>query len=370
MRPTLVALKENIPHGKYAIKRFKIGQQTAKREHWGSILEEGPLASQCRKLYNNFTPSLAVNQIARIAQNARIYSMQIPPFTKSQPLSQENASEAVAQGCWLRSSKGQKEGGLRTFPVGRKIGFTNKNIWAQYNVDAPNWGYMYNQTILGIPTDRTGQSRKSFRMKRTLEPKIEPEIVFGIGQTPTASMNDEELLSCVSWVCHGFEIVESIFPDWKFNAVDTTIAGGLHRVLLLDNHNMRSVSDIKSHADFLTQLQNFEIDLFCNGKLVDQGKGSNVLGSPIKALKHLVELLNDQTLHPQIMPGEIITTGTLTKALPINDGDVWHTHFRGIELGGYRVQFELTDPTIHASQKYLDGRNEVLRYIQKANASV
>jgi 2-keto-4-pentenoate hydratase len=31
-------------------------------------------------------------------------------------------------------------------PVGRKIGFTNPTTWAQYGVDSPIWGYMYDST--------------------------------------------------------------------------------------------------------------------------------------------------------------------------------------------------------------------------------
>jgi len=32
-------------------------------------------------------------------------------------------------------------------PLGRKIGFTNRTIWAEYNVFAPNWGTIYDRTV-------------------------------------------------------------------------------------------------------------------------------------------------------------------------------------------------------------------------------
>jgi 2-oxo-3-hexenedioate decarboxylase len=32
-------------------------------------------------------------------------------------------------------------------PVGRKIGFTNRTIRAEYNVYGPVWGYVYNRTV-------------------------------------------------------------------------------------------------------------------------------------------------------------------------------------------------------------------------------
>src|ERR1700757_450705 len=35
-------------------------------------------------------------------------------------------------------------------PVGRKIGFTNRTIWAEYGVYAPIWGYVYNRTVFNL----------------------------------------------------------------------------------------------------------------------------------------------------------------------------------------------------------------------------
>jgi 2-oxo-3-hexenedioate decarboxylase len=43
------------------------------------------------------------------------------------------------------------------------------------------------------------------------EPNIEPEIMFGFIAGPSRGMNDAALVSCVAWVAHGFEIVQSIF---------------------------------------------------------------------------------------------------------------------------------------------------------------
>lgn len=343
------ALQRNTRHKQGSVKFFSVGKEKVRRERWRAMREEGPLAAECKQQYDGHTLSAPLNQVASVVEKARTSGIQIPPFTSSLELTEQDAAQVAASSCSLRNKQTTK-GGSRIFPIGRKIGFTNKNIWAEYNIDAPVWGYMYNETVVEFPTERANQTRDSFHTSRSKEPKIEPEIVFCMKQTPTPSMSDEELLSCISWVGHGYEVVESLYPNWKFTALDTTIAGGLHRAYLLDNSNILNVSNISSRTEFLSQLQNFEIDLFCNGKLVDKGKGSNVLGSPIKALRHLVELLAKQTLHPQIMPGEVITTGTLTKALPINDGDVWDTHLRGIDLKGYRVRFKLTDSVTPTNQ--------------------
>ena len=35
--------------------------------------------------------------------------------------------------------------------VGRKIGFTNRSIWARYGVDRPMWAHIWDRTALPLP---------------------------------------------------------------------------------------------------------------------------------------------------------------------------------------------------------------------------
>ncbi len=113
-------------------------------------------------------------------------------------------------------------------PVGRKIGFTNRTIWNEYNVHEPNWGYMYAHTVHDL-----AESGEAFSLAGLVEPRIEPEIMFGLAVAPAAGMDEHALLDCVDWVAHGYEIVQSIFPAWQFSAPDTIAAFGLHGALLI-----------------------------------------------------------------------------------------------------------------------------------------
>ena len=81
-------------------------------------------------------------------------------------------------------------------PLGRKIGFTNRRMWDEYGVWAPNWGYVYDRTMhdLAVPLPLAPYT----------EPKIEPEIMFGLAAAPSPGMDDAALLSCIAWVAHGF----------------------------------------------------------------------------------------------------------------------------------------------------------------------
>jgi 2-oxo-3-hexenedioate decarboxylase len=51
-------------------------------------------------------------------------------------------------------------------------------------------------------------------------------------------------------------------------------------------------------------------------------------------LRHLVDLLENDPSNPNLSAGEIVSTGTLTRALPIAPGEGWSTKLSGIQLSG------------------------------------
>jgi 2-oxo-3-hexenedioate decarboxylase len=73
--------------------------------------------------------------------------------------------------------------------------------------------------------------------------------------------------------------------------------------------------------------------------VVDRGHGADVLGGPPSALRHLVGLLARDPLNSPLATGDIVTTGSLTRAIPILPRESWSTKFHGIELGGRPVCF-------------------------------
>jgi 2-oxo-3-hexenedioate decarboxylase len=215
-------------------------------------------------------------------------------------------------------------------PVGRKIGFTNRTIWAEYGVYEPIWGYVYNRTVHSL-----AEIDEGFSLAGLVEPRIEPEIVFRLASRPTSDMDETALLDCVDWVAHGFEIVQSIFPGWKFAAPDTVAAFGLHGALLIGPHHSIGAQI----EDWTRRLSTFEIDLNRNGTVADRGRAANVLGGPASALRYLVGILSRDQINPPLAAGEIVTTGTLTRALPVSAGETWTTDLTGVALDRIRVNF-------------------------------
>ena len=271
------------------------------------------------------TSPLDTQAIAAEALAALDGKRQITPFSsRLAGFDLRSAYRAAAQVQALRVARGER-------PLGRKIGFTNSGIWPEYGVFAPIWGPMYQHSVHDIAA-----LGGRFALAGLLQPRIEPEIVFGLGRAPTAGMDDAALMGCIVWVAHGFEIVHSIFPDWRFTAADTVAAFGLHGALLLGP--LRPVgADAQAWRDGLPR---FAIELLWDGEVVDQGQGTNVLGSPLAALRHLIELLAADAAQPPLAAGEIITTGTLTRALPIAAGQRWQTRLDGIPLPGLDLQFD------------------------------
>jgi 2-oxo-3-hexenedioate decarboxylase len=147
-------------------------------------------------------------------------------------------------------------------------------------------------------------------------------------------MGIDEIAKSIGWVAHGFEFVQSIFPAWRFKVADCVADGGLHGRLFIGPR--RKLSD--GERDMLAaDLSGLKIRLSKDGALADTGCGANVLDGPIQALMHLVAVLGKDRLNPPLRAGEIITTGTLTRAFPVLPGERWSTEIEGYDLPGLSV---------------------------------
>jgi 2-oxo-3-hexenedioate decarboxylase len=191
----------------------------------------------------------------------------IPPITEADPEFGLDAAYGVSGAVMAaRIARGEK-------PAGWKIGFTNRTIWDEYGVHAPIWGPVYAHTL--HHTD--GENAATLDAAAFVEPRIEPEIVFRIARAPDPGMDERELLGCIDAVGHGFEIVQSLYPGWRFRAADTVAAFALHGALVCGPMARIDVPD-----DWLGPLADFSIELARDGKPVDRGVAENVLGGPLR----------------------------------------------------------------------------------------
>ena len=263
--------------------------------------------------------------IAKDMKVAQDQNRQIAPFTSW--IKDFGNTEAYAVASMIHKMR-MNEGAKR---IGRKIGFTNSEMWSVYGVHEPIWAYIYDTTVVRLNSQNT-----KCHIGRFSEPKIEPEVVLHFYSTPSFDSNPKEILNCIDWIAHGIEIVQSHFPGWKFQTADTIADSGLHAMLIIGEP--QKVSDLGTRV--LSDLESFNITLSCDGDLREQGSGSNVLGSPIRAVAHLLQIIAKHPESSSLQPGELVTTGTLTTALSINAGQKWTTNLSGINIPGISIQFD------------------------------
>ena len=217
-------------------------------------------------------------------------------------------------------------------PIGRKVGFTNRTIWARYGVDRPMWSHVWDRTVT---MESTGSALLS--LDGLMEPRIEPEVVFKLRGPLPGGTDPETILAATEWIAAGFEIVHSVFPGWKFGAPDCTAAFGLHGALVVGTP---VAIDDANQSRILAEMPQFAATLRRGDDVIDRGSGANVLGSPVNALVHLRDLLASQPKFPPVAAGEIITTGTLTDAWPVKRGETWRSDYGSLGIGGLRLRFD------------------------------
>jgi len=248
---------------------------------------------------------------------------QIEPFSDSPPgLSLQDAYRVTP----LIRSAFEARGETIT---GRKIGFSNRELWPVYGVEMPIWGYCTDRRTHAL------EDTQDLSLADFLEPRIEPEIMFGLKKPPLPRMDEAALLDCIDWVSLGYEVVQSIYPGWAFTAVDTVAANALHGALLVGPRH--PIAPRKSA--WLQELATFRADLLCDGRHSQSGGGALVLGSPLLSLQHLVNLLADDRHNAPLAAGEIVSTGTLTQAMPVRPGERWTTSVEGIALDDITLEF-------------------------------
>ncbi|HUK03811.1 MAG TPA: decarboxylase [Burkholderiales bacterium] len=245
----------------------------------------------------------------------------VPPFSARYPgLTAESGYAAARKLHAHRLAQGWR-------PVGRKIGFTNRTIWPRYGVYEPIWGFVYDRTL-----QWASNGAASVSLAGLVQPRIEPEICFRLKSAPPATKDPAALLACIEWIAHSIEIVQCWHPDWKLALADSTAANGLHGRLVVGTPvPVEKISGLAAALPFL------KADLLKEGRRVDSGVGSNVLGSPLLALAHLVELLSRQPESPALAAGEIVSTGTLTDAHPVAPGERWSTDLHGFATRNLEV---------------------------------
>ena len=212
----------------------------------------------------------------------------------------------------------RRAAGHQTF--GWKVGYANKAMWRALKLETLVWSRMYDDTVRYADWNDANLSIASM-----LSPKIEPEIVFKLSKPP-ASSDPIAVLEAIEWYALGFEIIDCVFPDWKFQPADFVASRGLHAALVVGEPVYVEPDDI---AKLEVDMAAFTLRLLRNNELVEEGAAKNALKSPVLCVAELGEALKRRG-GETLQAGDIISTGTLTSSLPMTVGDVWIASLSGI----------------------------------------
>ncbi len=235
------------------------------------------------------------------------------PSTRDGGIDLDTAYAVEAEAVQARRASGRQT-------VGWKVGYANKALWRALKLDTLVWSHMYDDTVRYADWNDATMS-----IAPMFSPKIEPEIVFQLAKTP-ASSDPVAVLEAVEWYALGFEIIDCVFPDWKFQPTDFVASRGLHAALFIGEPVYVEPEDI---AKLVTELSEFTLRLLKNNELVEEGAAKNALKSPALCVGELFEAMQRRGAET-LKAGDLISTGTLTTSLPMTAGDTWIASLSGI----------------------------------------
>jgi len=185
--------------------------------------------------------------------------------------------------------------------AGWKLGFTNQALWSRLGLDSPIRARIYRETLCGGDLDSAD----------LVQPRIEPEIVVGF-RADVPQMSDPDVIAAaVEWVAAGLEVVQCHFERWTMTPAEAVADAGVHAGLAIGPPK-------EVDADAVRTLAAATCHLLLDGVVTATGSGAVVLGGPLNALHWLL-----MGLPGGVRAGEIVTTGTLTQAMPLQPGQQW-----------------------------------------------
>lgn len=203
--------------------------------------------------------------------------------------------------------------------VGHKIGLTSAPMQTLLGVDEPDFGYLLDDMVL--------PNGSAVPRSRFCAPRVEPEVAFLLRYPLTGTdVTVEDVRAATEAVAVALEIVDSRILDWKLTLRDT----------VADNASSGAavIGEWVPYTDDL-DLTAVRGTLSLNGDEIDSGLGSAVLGDPAAAVAWLANALN--AFGTDVLPGQIIMSGSLTTAAFVNSGDTATATISG--LGAVSIDF-------------------------------
>jgi 2-keto-4-pentenoate hydratase len=237
----------------------------------------------------------------------------VAPLTADHP----EMTLADAYGVQMANVRARIAGGARV--VGKKVGLTSTAMQRNIGVDEPDYGHLFSDMIR-----REGEP---ISVSSLIQPKIEAELAFVMaGSVRGPGVTLAEVLHNTAAVMPAFELIDSRIQNWEIKIQDTVADNGSSAGLLLGSR-FTPVAGI--------DLRCVGLVLEKNGKLLATAAGAEILGHPGQSVVWLANALGANGVG--LEKGEIVLSGSFTKAFPVAAGETFTATFGG--LGSVSIAF-------------------------------
>jgi len=239
--------------------------------------------------------SLTSHEIAEwaaVLANARRDGVGCDPITSSIDLTVDDAYAIQRAGTALRLGRGEKL-------IGWKLGYTSLAMRAQMGIDEPNFGPLTDAMLVAHDNDADAA---------LIQPRVEPEIGLRFDSELSEDADLDDVLGAIGEVVACLEIVDSVYPGYRFRLEDNTADGSSAAQVVVGP----ALSRVE-HLDEVT------VVLRHNGVECGRATGQAASGHPAAGVVWLVGQLARQGR--RVEAGDLVITGGLTRAVPLEPGD-------------------------------------------------
>tara|TARA_B100001123_G_scaffold37182_1_gene38424 strand:+ start:134 stop:940 length:807 start_codon:yes stop_codon:yes gene_type:complete len=197
--------------------------------------------------------------------------------------------------------------------IGKKIGCTNQEAQKQLDITEPFYGNLFSKF--------SSTSGCELLSKNFSNPYIEPEFSFKLNQDiniSNAPFTLNEVKKFVEHVVASIEIVDFRFKDDLKNI-------GINKLIANNGASEFWIKGKKTIKLDNLDLNNHEVKVFINSKLIEKGNSSKVLENPMNSFLWLINNLSKKG--ECLLKNYYISTGTCTKAIPVSSNSEIKVNF-------------------------------------------
>jgi 2-keto-4-pentenoate hydratase len=196
--------------------------------------------------------------------------------------------------------------------VGKKIGLTSKAMQNMLNVNQPDYGHLLDDMMI--------VDGETLLLDGLIQPKLEFEIAFVLKKDLKGpGVTFQDVIDATEYVAPAIEVIDSRIADWKIKFEDTVADNG---------SSARAVIGGKPTPILDVDLSLIGMAAYRNGVLIDTAAGAAVMANPIHAVAWLANSLGKYDI--SLLKGEIVLSGALTAAVPVQSGDTFTLKFAHI----------------------------------------